>query len=107
MATTPATTPPPLPPQAGDATGGIIPYKNPHALTSYYLGVFSIIPFIGFVLGCIAVPLGVSGLRKRKAMPQIRGTAHAWIGIVIGGISVVVHLALVALAVYAASQNGR
>jgi hypothetical protein len=96
-----------LPPQAGDATGGIIPYKNPHALTSYYLGVFSIIPAIGFILGCVAVPLGISGLRKRKAMPQIRGAAHAWIGIIIGGISVVVHLGLVGLAVYGISQSGR
>ena len=24
-----------------DATGGVIPYKNPAALTGYYLGIFS------------------------------------------------------------------
>jgi hypothetical protein len=93
----PTNTPPPPLPQTGDATGGVIPYKNPHALTSYYLGVFSIIPLIGLVLGCIAVPLGISGLRKRKQNPLIRGTAHAWIGISLGSLSVAAHLIIVAL----------
>lgn len=107
MSSTPITPPPPLPPQTGDATGGIVPYKNPHALTSYYLGVFSIIPILGFILGCIAVPLGISGLRKRKQNPLIRGTVHAWIGIIAGGLSVAVHLTIVALAIYAATRSGR
>src|SRR5262245_8078004 len=50
-------TAPPVIEQA-DATGGIIPYKNPHALTAYYLGLFSIIPLIGFILGIVALALG-------------------------------------------------
>ena len=29
----------------GDATGGVIPYKNVPALVAYYLGVFSLIPW--------------------------------------------------------------
>jgi len=98
--------PPPLP-QTGDATGGVIPYKNPHALTSYYLGVFSIIPLLGFILGCIAVPLGLSGLRKRKQNPLIRGTVHAWIGIVLGGLSLAAHLVVAALIFSAAARPGR
>jgi hypothetical protein len=104
---TPTSTPPPPLPQKGDATGGVIPYKNPHALTSYYLGVFSIIPLLGFILGCIAVPLGISGLRKRKQNPVIRGTAHAWIGIVAGGLSIAVHLVLFALTIYGATRARR
>ncbi len=89
--------PPPVNQPTGDATGGVIPYKNPQALTSYYLGVFSLIPLLGLLLGCVAVPLGIIGLRKRKAMPQIRGTAHAWVGIILGGLSVFGHVALIAL----------
>lgn len=89
--------PPPMNQPQGDATGGVIPYKNPQALTSYYLGVFSLIPLLGFVLGCIAVPLGILGLRKRKHMPQIRGTAHAWVGIILGGLSVLGHIAVIAM----------
>jgi hypothetical protein len=83
----------------GDATGGIIPYKNPHALTAYYLGVFSVIPVLGFFFGVAAVGLGVSGLKKRARDPVIRGSVHAWIGIVCGSLSVAVHVLLVVLLV--------
>lgn len=107
-----SSTPPPVPGHAtpagqGDATGGIIPYKNPHALTSYYLGIFSIIPVLGFILGCVAVPLAISGLKRKKATPAIKGTAHAWVGIILGGGSVLVHLTLVIMGVVAATQSGR
>jgi hypothetical protein len=102
-------TPPLIPssaaPERGDATGGIIPYKNPHALTAYYLGLFSIIPVIGFFLGCFAVPLGISGLKQRKKKPLIRGAAHAWIGIVVGGLSVAVHLLLIAVIIVGVSTR--
>jgi hypothetical protein len=91
-------TPPPLPTtpaQAGDSTGGVIPYKNPRALAAYYLGIFSVIPVIGFICGCIALPLGIFGLKDRKKNPAIRGSVHAWIGVIGGGLSIVVHLLIV------------
>lgn len=96
-----AAEPPPLPPtpppvpvteEKGDATGGIIPYKNPHALTAYYLGIFSCFPVLGFFLGIAAIALGVSGLRQRASKPVISGAVHAWIGIVCGSLSVALHL---------------
>lgn len=96
----PGALPPPLPP-TGDATGGIIPYKNPRALTAYYLAVFSIIPAIGFLLGAAAVVLGIMGLKQRKRNPVIRGAVHAWIGIIGGGLSVALHL-LVAILITSA-----
>ena len=98
-----ATPKPNVPPviEQGDTTGGIIPYKNPHALTSYYLAVFSIIPLFGFFLGFGAVGLGISGLRQRKERPIIRGGVHAWIGILGGGFSVLAHLSLVGLLYFA------
>lgn len=34
----------------GDHTGGVIPYKNPQALTAYYLAVASLIPCIGIIM---------------------------------------------------------
>ena len=80
---------PPLPPrEQGDATGGIIPYKNPHALTSYYLGIFGLFPLAGIVLAIPAVILGAIGLKKKKLKPIIKGSVHAWIGIVLGAISI-------------------
>jgi hypothetical protein len=67
-----------------DATGGLIPYKNPTALVSYYVGILSLIPVLGLVLGPTALILGVMGLRYAKAHPRARGTVHAIIGIVLG-----------------------
>jgi hypothetical protein len=107
-------TPPVLPPlpvasglveAQGDATGGIIPYKNPHALAAYYLGVFSLIPVLGFICGAIAVPLGVSGLKKQARNPVIRGTIHAWVGIILGSLSVAVHLLLIAIPIIVALKH--
>ena len=69
----------------GDATGGVIPYKNPQALSAYYLGIFSGFPLIGLPLGVAAFVLGVLGLRARKRNPAIKGSVHAAIGIGCGG----------------------
>lgn len=93
----------PVPPlkEEGDATGGVIPYKNPRALTAYYLGLFSLFPAIGFILACFAIPLGISGLRERKKRPAIRGVVHAWIGIIVGGISAAVHLLMFVIIMFA------
>jgi hypothetical protein len=65
----------------GDATGGIIPYKNPKALIAYYLGIFSGLPLIGLPIGIAAFILGFLGLRDRSRNPVIKGSLHAGIGI--------------------------
>jgi hypothetical protein len=71
----------------GDATGGIIPYKNPHALIAYYLGIVSLLPLIGVPFGIASIILGFIGLSRRKANPVIKGSVHAWIGIICGFLS--------------------
>ena len=43
--------PPQNPSSETDATGGLIPYKNPHALIAYYLGLFSLFPCLGLFAG--------------------------------------------------------
>lgn len=72
-------------PSEGDATGGVIPYKNPKALISYYLGIFSGLPLIGLPIGIAAFVLGIQGLRARRENPAIKGSVHAGIGIGCGG----------------------
>ncbi len=72
--------------QEGDATGGVIPYKNPSALAAYYLGLFSLLPCIGLLFAIPAFILGIMGLKARKRNPAIKGSVHAWIGIVMGGL---------------------
>lgn len=76
------TLPPRSDPTQRDPLTTLIPYRNSPALTAYYLGVFSIIPFFPIALG--AFVLGILGLRKRAREPQIGGAVHAWIGIVLG-----------------------
>lgn len=84
-------------PPEGDATGGLIPYKNAKALTAYYVGVFSLIPCLGLILGPIAIVLGILGLGYAKKHPGARGQAHAIVGIVLGVLVLAGHVALVAL----------
>ena len=78
----------------GDATGGLIPYKNAPALTAYYFGVFSLIPFLGAILGVAAFVLGIMGLSKAKKHPEVKGKVHAWVGIIMGGLFGFGYLAL-------------
>ncbi|KPK83568.1 MAG: hypothetical protein AMJ81_07950 [Phycisphaerae bacterium SM23_33] len=77
----------------------MIPYKNVPALVGYYLGIFSLIPCLGVLLGIAAVVLGILGLRKAGRQPEVKGKVHAWVGIVIGGLSVLAHSVFVLAAV--------
>jgi hypothetical protein len=78
--------------RSGDATGGLIPYRNPQALIAYYLGVFSLIPCLGAVLGPGALVLGILGLSYRKKDETVGGMAHAIVGIVLGSLTTLAHL---------------
>ncbi len=85
--------PPPGPPQSpfqeGDQTGGVIPYKNPMALVAYYLGIVALLPCVGFPFGVASLVCGIMGLRARSRNPIIKGSVHAWIGIVLGTLSII------------------
>lgn len=97
--------PPPFPPE-GDSTGGVIPYKNMPALLAYYLGILSLVCcIVGIPFGIVPLVLGIVGLKRRAANPAIKGSAHAWIGIVLGGLNLVVTLlAILAFVIAAATQ---
>jgi len=66
--------------------GGLIPYKNAQALWAYYCGIFSLIPFVGIPVGVIALVLGLKGLKYAALHSEAKGKAHAWVGIVLGGL---------------------
>ncbi len=65
----------------------LIPYHNPMGLVAYYLGVFSLIPVLGLLLGPGGLTLGILGLKYRKKNPSAGGTGHAIAGIVLGSIT--------------------
>lgn len=74
---------------------GWIPYKNPNALWAYYLGIFGLFPLLGAPLAIAALILGIKGLQFANDQPEVRGKAHAWVGIILGGISGVGHALLI------------
>ncbi|MGH7169913.1 MAG: DUF4190 domain-containing protein [Gemmataceae bacterium] len=90
----------------GDAVSTIIPYKNGRALIAYYLGVFSIIPCLGLLLGPAALVLGILGLRYVKANPTAKGTGHAIAGIVMGGLTTLIYWGLVLALIVMGSLGG-
>jgi hypothetical protein len=97
---------PMMPPtNEGDATGGVIPYKNPHALIAYYLGILSLLPIIGVPFGLASVILGFMGLSRRKKNPVIKGSVHAWIGIVFGMLSILCGSGLVVTMIIGAMSS--
>jgi hypothetical protein len=88
----PPQVPPPFSPGPGagtpDATGGLIPYNNGPALIAYYLSIFTLLCCVTPVpLGFVATVFGIMGLRKRAREPAVKGSVHAWIGIVLGTLS--------------------
>ncbi len=95
------------PPQnEGDATGGLIPYKNPHALVAYYLSIVSMLPLIGIPFGIASIILGFMGLNRRKQNPVIKGSVHAWIGIVLGGLSLTCWSGVIVMMIVGAAGGG-
>ena len=90
----------------GDATGGLIPYKNAKALASYYCGVFALIPCLGAILGPVALILGFMGLAHANKMPESKGKAHAIVGIVLGGLVILGHIIGVAVLGFGAARGG-
>ena len=64
--------------------GRMIPTANPAALTAYYAGIFSLVPFLGLLLGPLALVLGVKGLKAAPAVPGQVGRVHARIGLILG-----------------------
>jgi hypothetical protein len=80
-----------------DPLAKIVPYRNPYALTAYYLGVFSLIPCLGVLLALASIPLGILGLKHARAHPETHGKVHAWVGIVVGIVVLVAHAVFIAV----------
>lgn len=85
----------PLAPPAGtNADGGlsyIIPFRNGWALAAYYVGIFSLIPIFGIILGPLAIIFGCLGLRHASRQANAHGRVHALVGIILGGLVVIGH----------------
>jgi len=96
---------PPIVITSDDTLGGLMPSKNGPALAAYYLGVFSAIPFLGIPLGIAALIFGIKGVRRAREHPEVKGKAHAWVGIIAGGLFSLLYLILVVLAVVSSGRS--
>ena len=83
----------------------IIPTKNIHALIAYYLGVFSLIPCFALLLGPAAAITGILGLRAIGRQPGLPGRVHAWIGIVLGGLTFLLNVVGITVFVLSLSRS--
>lgn len=89
-----------------NAAPGLIPYHNSQALIAYYLAIFSLIPCFGFPLGIAAVVLGIMGLKKSRKNPEVKGAAHAYVGIILGGLMALIWGILIGIFVAAGVAQG-
>ena len=94
-------------PAPNDGISTLIPYRNVPALMGYYLGIFSIIPILGAVMGIAAVVLGIMGLRRVQQHPEAKGTAHAIVAIICGGLFGLIWWAVIILAIISIIANHR
>ena len=86
----------PAPASAADSiVQTFIPSRNGPALTSYYLGIFSLLPCLGLPMGVAAVYFGLQGLTRERQNPEVRGGAHAWVGLICGALFGLFNLLLV------------
>ncbi len=85
------------PGDSSSITETFIPSKNGPALASYYLGIFSLFPCLGFPLGVAAVYFGIQGIRRVRKNPEVRGGIHAWVGTICGALFGLFNLALITL----------
>ena len=73
--------------------------RNACALWAYYLGIGSLICGIA---GIPAFITGILGVRYAKRNPQAKGAIHAWVGIILGGITTLLQLAVIVIIAAAA-----
>ena len=67
----------------------LVPYKNKNALIGYYLGVASIVPFLGAIFFIPAYAFSIIGLIAVNKNPLIRGKVHAIVGITLASLQLV------------------
>lgn len=89
--------PPPAGPRPRSTFEHVVPSENGDALLSYYLGLFSIFPLFGIILGAIAVAKGRQGLQRVEADPTMPGKTHARVGLGCGLCGLLLNLALIIL----------
>ena len=75
--------------------------RNGVAVASYYCGLCALIPFLGLLLGPLAVLLGFIGMADARKFPDMGGRGHAHSGLILGFIGIGLHVAGFIALIYA------
>jgi hypothetical protein len=87
----PSARPPEPPPDGVDRL--LMPVGRPgSAIAAGYLGLLALFPVVGLVFGLLAVITGRIALRTLRQNPHLLGRGRAIFGIVVGGLSVLLHV---------------
>ena len=70
----------------------LVPMENRQALAAYYVGVASLIPILGIILGPAAIVYGIEGIRHARQQPAHHGKTHATFGIIVGSATTIFNL---------------
>ena len=87
-------------PRATDSGGGIDETKTGLAWTAYRCGVYGLIPFVGLVMGPIALVLGFVAWKQGYVVNKGRGIGPARAGMLLGGLIALTHWLGLALMLY-------
>ena len=73
--------------------GSFTPWKNPTAVYAYGVALAALIPFLGLVLGPIAIVLAIISLIRLRLRPGILGRNFAVAAIILGGANTLLNAA--------------
>jgi hypothetical protein len=83
----------------------LIPTQNLPALIGYYLGVGALIPYIAFLLGPLAIVLGVGGIVYGINNPRAKAIGHCITAIVLPLIGIAGTIVIILLVKNGILQN--
>jgi hypothetical protein len=86
----------------------MLPVGRPiSAIAAGYLALFSVLPLIGLLPGIAAIICGTTALKTIRNDPSLSGRGRAWFGIILGGLTTLVSLVFVVLAIVGAMMERR
>lgn len=71
--------------------------KSKLAIISLVLGIFSFIHLFGLEKAALAVIFGFLALNEISNQPEMKGKSYAWVGIILGTLSLVLTITLLSI----------
>jgi len=73
--------------------------SNTMALWAYYLGIFTLVCFIAAIPAFVT---GILGVRYANEHPEAKGKVHAWVGIILGALGILLWIPVIGMMIYKA-----